>query len=331
MDFLLNGEELRAIQQYLRHQQWIGPDESVESAKKPGEGNMNYTLRIRSNFRTFILKQSREFVEKYPSIAAPSERAIIEGKFYELIQQWPLLRSFTPEISFIDEENSILMMEDLGESSDFASVYQAGQRIKPEEISALMTFLSALHNEVTPEDSSYDFRNRAMRALNAEHIFTYPFLFDNGFSLDSVTEGLQDAAMPYKEDAKLKQSLAELEKVYLSDGRQLLHGDYYPGSWLRTLEGVKIIDPEFCFWGHAEFDLSVMMAHTFLASQDEEVRLQIMGEYQRPSGFSESLTTRLTGVEIMRRIIGLAQLPLSIGLEQKTSLLTQARDMIMNA
>ena len=64
MHFLLNAEEIPQIQQYLLDKKWIAPDEEIISAKKPGEGNMNYTLRIRTNFRTFILKQSRDYLTK---------------------------------------------------------------------------------------------------------------------------------------------------------------------------------------------------------------------------------------------------------------------------
>lgn len=329
MNYLLNGDDLKGISSFLRSKQWIAPDEKVISAKKPGEGNMNYTLRIRTNFRTFILKQSREYVEKYPSIPAPRERAIIEGKFYELIQLIPELREMTPEVAFMDEENTILMLEDLGDSLDYSTVYEPGKSISEEEISALMAFLTTLHQKISKADSSFDFSNEKMRALNAEHIFHYPFLVDNGFDLDTVTSGLQELSLPYKQDELLREEVKKLSAVYLDDGEHLLHGDYYPGSWLKTLEGIRVIDPEFCFWGPAEYDLSVILAHTYLASLDDSVRKSIIHHYTAPEGFSWDLTEQLAGVEILRRLIGLAQLPLSIGLEQKRELLVLANKMVV--
>lgn len=329
MNYLLDGDDLKGISSFLRSKQWIAPDETILSAKKPGEGNMNYTLRIRTSFRTFILKQSRGYVEKYPSIPAPKERAIIEGKFYELIQLIPELRDVTPEVAFMDEENSILMLEDLGDSSDYSKLYKPGKSLKEEEIVALMTFLSSLHQNISKADSSFDFSNDKMRALNAEHIFHYPFLLDNGFDLDTVTPGLQEIALTYKQDTALVEKIKQLSQVYLGDGNFLLHGDYYPGSWLKTLDGVKIIDPEFCFWGPAEFDLSVMLAHTYLAQLGEVVRSGIIQHYRAPKDFSWHLTEQLAGVEIMRRLIGLAQLPLSLELNEKKELLAKARTMIL--
>ena len=56
--------------------------------------------------------------------------------------------------------------------------------------------------------------------------------------------------------------MAKVGDIYLSDdGGVLLHGDYYPGSWLKTDAGFRVIDPEFCFLGPPEFDLGVLAAH----------------------------------------------------------------------
>jgi 5-methylthioribose kinase len=184
------------------------------------------------------------------------------------------------------------------------------------------------------ETVSPAFTNQEMRVLNHEHIFNYPFLEDNGFDLNSVQPGLQALAVPYKQDAGLKKTVQQLGDVYLANQsgtpKTLLHGDYYPGSWLQTADGVKIIDPEFCFYGPAEFDLGVMIAHLMMAQQPLETLDIILENYEQPTGFSETLRRQFTGVEIMRRLIGLAQLPLSLSLEQKQSLLEEAHSLLNN-
>ncbi len=328
--FLLDADDLKGMQRFLKERRWIGPDEELITARKPGEGNMNYTLRVRTNFRTFILKQSRPFVEKYPSIAAPKVRAVTEGRFYELIQTVSTLRDMTPEVSFIDEEHSVLMLEDLGESSDFSYLYLSGESFADGDIQGIMEFLSVLHHEFSPTDARHDFSNRSMRTLNGEHIFQYPFLLDNGYDLDLVTPGLQSVSMTYKTDATLKKAILALEEAYQADGSHLLHGDYYPGSWLRTYHGVKIIDPEFCFFGAAEFDLGVTIAHSYLADLPESDRITMLNHYSRPHPFSEELMQRFAGIEILRRLIGLAQLPLSLDLAQKEHLLKEAAIMVQS-
>jgi 5-methylthioribose kinase len=324
MPFTLDANDLPGLAQYLREQRWIAPDEQVKSASKPGEGNMNYTLRIRSSFRSFILKQSRDYVEKYPQIPAPADRAVTEGRFYERIQHHDQLRHLTPELMHLDAEANVIMLEDLGESSDFTSLYQEGNELASADLMALLNFVSILHNEFTTEPEQSPLPNREMRALNAEHVFNYPFLADNGLDLDQITPGLQAVASRYQQDDRLKAAAQQLSEHYLSDGRSLLHGDYYPGSWLKTLEGVRVIDPEFGFFGPPEFEIGVLLAHLYLAEQPQVLIDLVAVEYQRPAGFDQAKLDAYTGIEIMRRLIGLAQLPLSLGLPRKQALLEMA-------
>jgi 5-methylthioribose kinase len=80
--------QLETINNYLKDKNWIAANEKVESVEKPGDGNMNFTLRCRtSNDRTFILKQSRDFVEKFPQVPAPAERVLREAEFYDMIKK----------------------------------------------------------------------------------------------------------------------------------------------------------------------------------------------------------------------------------------------------
>lgn len=316
------------LEDYLKSKNWLNENEQILSLEKPGEGNMNYTLRVRTHDRTFIVKQARPYVEKYPQIAAPDGRAIIEGQFYEKIQPFASINELMPQLIGVDAEAKILVLEDLGTANDYTFLYQSGQNLSIAEAEALAHYLGMLHRLTWQETIDETFANREMRALNHEHIFNYPFREENGFNLDAITEGLQTISMAYKVDGRLKRKINELGMVYLSDGHCLLHGDFYPGSWLKTWNGIKVIDPEFCFYGSPEFDLGVMTAHLMMAKQNEDtIRkvYQTYGEVKNPQ-----LVDQFTGVEIMRRLIGLAQLPLSLSLLDKEELLETAYELIMN-
>ncbi|RYF47420.1 MAG: aminoglycoside phosphotransferase, partial [Cytophagaceae bacterium] len=142
----------------------------------------------------------------------------------------------------------------------------------------------------------------------------------------------------YKQDVLLKKSIRQLGQLYLSDdshsqinaSKTLLHGDYYPGSWLQTSDKhLKVIDPEFCFYGPAEFDLGVLIAHLMLAQQPSATIDSVLTKYVKPAHFNEKLHHQFTGVELMRRLIGYPQLPLSLSIEQKRSLLAESRQMLV--
>ena len=169
-----------------------------------------------------------------------------------------------------------------------------------------------------------------MRKLNHEHIYVYPFMSDNGFDLDEVCMGLSAVALKYQNDDDLKAKVNQLGQQYLSDGEVLLHGDYFLGSWLKSKDGIKIIDPEFCYFGTPEFEIGVTVAHLIFARQTQEVIDRALSYYTVISPLNLSLVMNNAGVEIMRRIMGLAQLPIKLDLEQRSQILVRAYSFINN-
>ena len=298
-------------------------EERVLTAEPAGESNMNLVLRIGTNQRSLILKQSKPYVRKYPQIPAPIERIAVEHRFLELIGGNHFLASLAPKVIQFDGSQHILISEDLGKGADFSGIYSGKKHFKTEEIKSLMQFLNELHGLKVPEFPD----NLALRKLNHEHIFKLPFLEENGFDLDQVQVGLQGLSLIYKRDAALKAALENLGQRYLSQGSCLIHGDFYPGSWLEVPTGPKVIDPEFAFLGDPEFDLGVFLAHLDLALVPESIQSSALEAYTRP--MDSKLIQGYRGAEILRRLLGLAQVPLNMTLSQKESLLSLARNFIL--
>jgi 5-methylthioribose kinase len=177
------------------------------------------------------------------------------------------------------------------------------------------------------------FENRAMRALNHEHIFRLPLAPDNGLDPDGFTPGLSRVAEVLKGDEEYVAAVTELGQEYLADGELLVHGDYFPGSWLSTGPGVRIIDPEFCFLGPRAFDVGFMLGHLHLAGQPGGTCEALLAGYREKAGVADegftSHAKRFAGVEIMRRLIGVAQLPLRADLGRKEELLLLSRDLVL--
>lgn len=305
---------------YLRRRAWLEDGESVLAAEVAGQGNMNYIARVVTNLRSFVLKQARPWVEKYPDIPAPFDRALMEAEFYRLVDNTSAA-SFMPKVHWVDGESRVLCLEDLGTLGDFTNVYR-GVEIDPEELKHLCQFLSLLHC------SRSSLANREMRALNHFHIFVFPFRQENGLNLDKVTPGLEQIGRIVKSNPVLERRVAALGEIYLSDGDYLLHGDYFPGSWLRGAAGVKIIDPEFGFSGPREFDLGVMLAH-FLISGMENATASVCACYSHWRDLDRQLVHGFAGAEILRRLLGVAQLPISFALERKQKLIDHAVQMVL--
>ncbi len=309
------------LENYLKHKGWISGGQRVEALEKPGEGNMNMVIRARGEGFSLIVKQSRPFVNKFPTIPAPAQRIHTENQFYKLCSQSKELSERMPSVVGFDPEQNIMVIEDLGDSSDYTRIYRPGEDLMQKEFDQAVLWLQRLHSTDFDERVKKVFPdNLELRRLNHEHIFHYPFEMDNGMDLDAVQHGLQNVSIQFKKDDLLKSAVRKLGERYLSEGNCLLHGDYYPGSWLKTEDGLKIIDPEFCFFGPAEFDIGVFSAHLKMAKS----KFDLLAVYDTVD-LDKDLILRFEAVEIMRRLIGLAQLPVHLDLQEKVGLLKEAR------
>ena len=220
---------------------------------------MNDTLRVFTDDGSIIVKQSKPFVAKYPDIPAPIERLNSEAYYFELANS---LKDLHPQILFHDKNNNILIMEDLGKASDLSSIYNEG-KLNTEELNFLANYLIDLHNiklQTTHE-------NTQMRKLNNEYIFEPPFSGDLENMMLEVNESLYNNAKDIILSERLKPRLNELSNIYTANLEHLSHGDFYPGSILKTENGLKIIDAEFSFLGPREWDVAIFAAHLMLSPE----------------------------------------------------------------
>jgi len=319
--------ELRQYTEYLRDHGLIEKDDQVTQVSKAGEGNMNVVVRLQTEQQSLILKQSRPFVQKYPQLKAPIERIRVEARFYQVIERHAELARRMPRILFRDLANHILVIEDLGRVQDYTSLYAKDVLLEEHVLGDLFNFLALLHQ--IPRDEILDFpSNLELRKLNHEHVFSYPFMVENGFDLDDVTPGLQEASLIYKNSESLKSVVEEVGQIYLGDGAHLLHGDFYPGSWIEVEGMPMVLDPEFAFVGPAEFDLGVLQAHLRLGGVAMGPIDRSMKQYS--VDLDHALVRKYCGIEILRRVIGLAQLPLDADLNDKIELLQEAHSLVLH-
>ncbi len=320
-------DEPQLLIDYLKKQQWIHSGEQVEDVTKAGEGNMNFVARIHTNMRTMIFKQSRPWVEKYPQFEAPIERIESEITFYESIERHPEIKAGMPTLLAFDKPGKSALFEDLGKVEDYASMYDS--TLPPaEELRALIQWVSSLHNASFPEALKETLSNLAMRKLNHAHLFDIPLQPNNGLALDDINPGLHQEATKLQQNEDYKSIVHSLGETYLDQGNTLLHGDYYPGSWVRTPEGPRVIDPEFAFFGPAEYDIGVCIGHLLMAGYEASNIQDIMSSYERPINFDDFLAHQFAGMEIMRRLIGVAQLPLTRNIDEKRVLLEYSRQLV---
>ncbi len=327
-NFLLDIKEPHALAEYLSERHWLAPNERITAIGPAGEGNMNCTLRVSTEQRSFVLKQSRPWVEKYPHIPAPEHRILVETAFYTAVADHPQIADRMPNLLKVDRNNRIACFEDLGESADFSVIY-AEPNVIVEHLPQLCAWLAELHRISLSNEIKAGLENRDMRLLNHEHLFHFPLVIDNQFDLDAITPGLQAEGDHLKGHKTYVQEIEQLGALYLQNGDCLLHGDYFPGSWLKHGNGFAVIDPEFGFFGLAEYDVGVMIGHLHLAGLAAQWIESVWASYGEAGGFNRALALQFAGMEIMRRLIGVAQLPLSADLGRKGELLQLSERLVL--
>lgn len=291
---------------------------------------MNLTLRVQTDRRSVILKQARPWVEKYDHIAAPWDRLRYERRFYSRVATINGVARHMPALLAADDDARTLLLEDLGAANDLTNLY-AGGALEPEEIRSLALYLAELH-QATAGDKLSEFTNREMRQLNHAHIFEIPLSMDLPLDLDALEPGLAGAAKELRSDREIAEHARELGAIYLADGTVLVHGDFFPGSWLRTAEGIKVIDAEFCHAGHPEIDLGCALAHFSLAQQPLRASRRFLASYLEGCVGYEidlSLLAGMTAMEIIRRLIGVAQLPIPKSTGIRAESLERARRVLL--
>lgn len=313
--FVLDPEDPAGIAGFLESRGWLPSGARLTGLARAGDGNMNLVLRISwvgaDATGSLILKQARPWVEKFPDISAPPGRLAVETDFYRCVTAEPALARSMPALIAVDEEASAALLEDLGKAADYTGLY-AGGGLPVADLDALLAWLSRLHRLQVDAGHWPRLANREMRELNHAHIFVLPF-GDEAPDADDFCPGLAATAAPLRRDAVIRRRLAELGSIYLEDGASLVHGDFYPGSWLATEAGPRIIDPEFGFLGRAEFDLGVLTAHLRFAGLEDAD----LSAHEPPAGFDPTLARAFTGAEMLRRLLGVAQLPLEADLARR--------------
>jgi 5-methylthioribose kinase len=329
--FRLDLEDLTGLQAYLVGRGFARAAETV-TAERAGEGNMNCVVRVRLPTRSLILKQARPWVEKYPSIAAPVERAASEARFYRFAAQSSCVAAMMPRLLDFDENSALLIMEDISPADTLLDCYQGARSFDRLQLNELARYTSALHRLTIPQGERAAFRNEAMRKLNHEHIFDIPLRMDGALSemLERITPGLDRAGDGLRRDRRFCAAVEKLGRRYLEpEGPNLIHGDLFPGSLLQMRPGqLRVIDPEFSFCGDPEFDIGVFYAHLLLSRHEDDTASFWLQLALENTPHSKPLVLQFAGVEIMRRILGVAQLPASLSLEAKRHLLEQSREIV---
>lgn len=312
---------------YLTDRGHLRAGETV-ALEPAGDGNINWVRRARilpagasaagaPGGRSFILKQARRALERFPEYSVTTERIVFEARYYAVVA--PLDRAgICPEVLDFDESERVLVLEDLGSVERLDHALAQPDSAAPELVRAaraLGAFLGAVHSATAGDPTlASRFANDDMRRLHGDHIFALPFR-PNDFPLSPA---LRARAQSMWADAALVSIADAAYTRYLEARGALLHGDVQAGNVLLPRTGPKLLDAEIAHVGDPAFDLGILLAHLSvdaIARGDPEAAAPLVAgagsAYAGAAGASAggrfAEAARYAGIELLRRTLGAAR------------------------
>jgi 5-methylthioribose kinase len=233
-------------------------------AQEIGDGNLNRVFRVSSSSDSVVVKQALPYLkaagESWP---LTRHRARIECE--ALLQHGKLAPGLVASVLHFEDPLSVLVLEDLHEYQNWRDATIAGNDLSG--VAALVGQYSAAVLVGTvgahltgPERAEMRsrFSYSALCLVTEELIFTAPFVNAESNRYDVEITDLVTAL--YK-DRSLRMAAAELRFNFRTRNEALLHGDLHTGSVLARPHDIRIIDPEFAFFGPVGFDPGVLLGN----------------------------------------------------------------------
>jgi 5-methylthioribose kinase len=305
------------VPDYLRGLGLAGPDEPIR-VEPAGDGNINWVRRATAlgpPVRSYVLKQARPALERFPQYQAPTERIVCEARYLERTRAWDT-EGVCPRVHRFDERNRVLVLEDLGQAERLDHALARGADVSA-PLAALARFLGRVHRETRDAPGlAAAFANEPMQRLHGDHIFALPYQ-PNDFPLPPRTA---ERAAQLREDAGLRDAAARAYARYLTPTGALVHADVQAANILLPRGGVKLLDAEIAHAGDPAFDIGMLLAHALLPAAAQggtaSARATLAQCWQAYAGAHGAAglpalgdALRYAGLELLRRTIGAARVP----------------------
>lgn len=289
-----------------------GDEVVVEPA---GDGNINWVRRARVPARgaSWIVKQARPTLERFPEYSASTERIVFEQRWFGIARPADVA-NVCPAILHFDEAGRVLVLEDLGDAERLDRALLRGADVGA-ALAAVARLLAAVHAATRGDPAlAARFANHDMQTLHGEHVFRLPFAV-NDFPLEPA---LRARAERVWQDAELGTIAARAYARYGEPRGALVHGDVQAGNiLLPSGGGAKLLDAEIAHVGDPAFDVGMLLAHVLLAglARDAlpaaaETACATWDAYA-VAGDRDAVpfadTVRYAGIEVLRRTIGAAR------------------------
>ena len=262
--FLLDCDEVIS---YVKEKNLFSENANL-TVKEIGDGNINYIFKVENKIdgKSIVLKQADKLLR---SSGRPLDltRSKIEANILRIENN--LAPHYVPEIYFYDEIMCVLAMEDISEYKNLRTELVAG-KIFPNFADNISEFLSRtlllttdlFMNKFEKKKNVKEFINPELCDISECLVFTEPY--DNNKNRNIITIGNEEFVenMLYKKE-DLHFAILKLREKFMNYSQSLIHGDLHSGSIFINEKGIKIIDPEFSFYGPMAYDIGNVIGNLY--------------------------------------------------------------------
>lgn len=310
----------------------------IKEIHEISSGNVNQVFKVLFNDGfSCVAKYAPPFAYRYQDIAINNDRnafevAVLSHFFNKNNKNYP-------EVYCYSDEEHLMLMQDLSTCYDMREALIQGE-VFNDFSDNLVRIFSLYPRNITSNQKAGNTKFTFNQGIYELQDITKNFVFQCPFGL-KYPDGfvcLEENLVWVKENIFnnicVMNIRTDLEKIYNSKFETLLHGDLHTGSIMISHENTYIIDPEFSKVGPISFDIGMLLGNLIMSLISSNYHLK-NNVYKKtifqdwllnciPSlwnstieslhnnGFNKSTllyeTGGYCGIEIIRRIIGAAQI-----------------------
>ena len=265
--FLMSTEDVKRYAVEVLHK--FEPDEETECIEI-GDGNINYVFKIWSkrDGHSIIVKQADKLLR---SSGRPLDiyRNKIEANILQLEGQ--LAPGYVPEVYYYDETMAATSMEDVSAFKNLRKEL-AANRVYPHLAENISTFMvdtllpttDLVLDRAEKKQRVKFYTNPELCEITEDLVLTEPY--DDFRGRNIITEGNEAFVREFLyEDQRLHAEVGKLRERFMNNAQALIHGDLHSGSIFANEEGIRVLDPEFAFYGPMGYDIGNVIGNLFFS------------------------------------------------------------------
>lgn len=280
--FLMNADDIKKF--VVDHLKLFRKSEYLE-VSEIGDGNINYVYQVtdHSTGQTVVVKQADKYLRS-SGRRLDLSRNRIESEILQI--QNKLAPEYIPEVYDYNETLAALTMENISEYKNMR--YELiDQQIFPtfsEDISDFLIKVLIPTTDLVLERGEKktrvkSFTNIDMCDISEDLVLTEPY--DDYKKQNIITPGNEEFVEAHLyADEELHAEVAWLRNNFMNNTQALVHGDLHTGSIFINQAGLKVIDPEFAFYGPMGYDIGNVLAHLLFPLVLDQTRNDSNEEFQ---------------------------------------------------